>query len=101
MFFRDVLGLAHVDAGDGWLIFALLPAELGVHPGAGDAIEVGGQQLWLTCDDLSATVYELRDKGVTFAEEPHDRGFGTAAVIRLPGHATLGIYQPKHPTAIG
>lgn len=95
-FFRDVLGFSHVDAGDGWLIFALPPAEVGVHPTTGQP----GHELYLMCDDIHATVAELRAKGVELAEEPQERGFGTVAVIRLPGDATLPIYEPHHPTEI-
>lgn len=95
-FFRDVLGFGHVDAGDGWLIFALPPAEVGVHPVDGPT----GHELYLMCDDIHATVADLRGKGVEFAEEPQERGFGTVAVIQLPGDARLPIYEPRHPTAI-
>ena len=94
-FFRDVLGLEHVDAHDGWLIFALPPAELGVHPTDGEP----QHELYLMCDDITATMAELRAKGVEFTGLPTDAGFGQLAGIRLPGGGTLGIYQPRHPTA--
>lgn len=100
-FFRDVLGFAHVDAGDGWLIFAMPPAELGVHPVRGDGIANDGHQLLLMCDDIEATVAELEGRGVTFAQPPTDEGFGIVAVMRIPGDGTLGVYQPHHPTALG
>lgn len=97
-FLREMLGFDHVDAGDGWLIFALPPAELAVHPaGAGAA---GGQQLWLMCDDLPATMDELRAKGVTFRHEPQEAGFGLTTEIELPDGSTLGLYEPRHRTAI-
>jgi predicted enzyme related to lactoylglutathione lyase len=93
--FRDVFGWEHVDAGDGWLIFALPPAELGVHPTEGD----GHHELTLMCDDIAATVAELRDRGIEFSGEPEDKGFGIGATMLLPGGAELLLYEPRHPTA--
>lgn len=98
-FLRDKLGFDHVDAGDGWLIFALPPAELAVHP-AGADVPSGGQQVWLMCDDLSETMAELRAKGVTFRHEPRQAGFGLTTEIELPDGSALGLYEPRHPTAI-
>lgn len=97
-FLRDTLGFDHVDAGDGWLIFALPPAELAVHPA--DADTAGSRQLWLMCDDLAATMAELRAKGVTFRHEPRQAGFGLTTEIELPDGSALGLYEPRHPTAI-
>jgi catechol 2,3-dioxygenase-like lactoylglutathione lyase family enzyme len=97
-FLRDTLGFDHVDAGAGWLIFALPPAELAVHPAGADA--AGRQQLWLMCDDLTATMAELRAKGVSFRHEPQEAGFGRTTEIELPDGSTLGLYEPRHPTAI-
>ena len=94
-FFRDVLGLASVDAGEGWLIFALPPAELGVHPAEGPP----RQELYLMCDDIEATVRELAAKGVELARPVSDQGFGLVTAIRIPG-GELALYQPKHPTAV-
>src|SRR6266487_2585172 len=71
-FFEDVLGLPAVDAGGGWLIFALPPAELAVHPADGD----GHHELYLMCDDIHATLAELRGKGVEVAREASDQGWG-------------------------
>lgn len=99
-FLRDKLGFDHVDAGDGWLIFALPPAELGVHPGGGEGVPASGEQLWLMCDDLAATMADLRAKGVTFQHEPQEAGFGLITQIELPGGSTVGLYEPRHPTAI-
>jgi catechol 2,3-dioxygenase-like lactoylglutathione lyase family enzyme len=94
-FFRDVLGLHTVDAGGGWLIFALPPAEVAMHPD-----EVGGRhELYLMCDDIHATVEELRGKGVEFAGEVSDEGWGLMARIQVPGMGELGLYEPRHPTA--
>lgn len=95
-FFADVLGLESVDAGGGWLIFALPPAELGVHPA-----ESYQHELYLVCDDIQATAQELQAKGVRFSTPIEDRGFGLAATLEVPGGGQLSLYQPKHPTAIG
>ena len=95
-FIRDVLGWSHVDGGGGWLIFAMPPAEVGVHPTDGP----GSQELWLMCDDIEATVAELTAKGVEFTGPPSDQRFGVAASIKLPDGGTLGIYQPRHATAV-
>jgi hypothetical protein len=92
--FRDVFGFHHVDAGDGWLIFRLPPAELGVHPG-----EQPKHEISLMCDDLEATMAELRIRGIEFTREPQDEGFGITTVMRLPGGAEMQLYEPRHPTA--
>ena len=96
-FFRDVLGFGSVDAGHGWLIFALPPAELGVHPTEGE----GYHELYLMCDDVQAAVSELKSRGVEFTREVTDQGWGLLARLRMPGGGEMGLYQPKHPTAIG
>jgi catechol 2,3-dioxygenase-like lactoylglutathione lyase family enzyme len=93
---RDALGWPHVDAGGGWLIFATPPAEIGVHPGT-----TPGHEISLMCDDLEATVAELRSKGVTLRGEPEPRQFGRAITAVLPGGVEVLLYQPTHPTAIG
>ena len=90
-FIRDVLGFEHVDAGDGWLIFALPPAEVAVHPGA-DA-----HRLYLMCDDIEATMADLRGRGAEFVHDVRDAGFGLLTAVRLPGGGELGLYEPKHP----
>ena len=93
-FFRDVLGFSSVDAGEGWLIFALPPAELGIHP-----VEEGGHhELYLICDDIEATMEELKAKGVEFTQPVSDQGWGLVTSMRIPG-GELGIYEPRHPTA--
>jgi catechol 2,3-dioxygenase-like lactoylglutathione lyase family enzyme len=95
-FFRDVLKFPSVDAGGGWLIFALPPAELAAHPA-----ERGDQhELYLMCDDIHATVAELQPKGVDLARPISDEGFGLVTAIRLPGGAELGLYQPRHPSPL-
>jgi hypothetical protein len=93
---RDVFGWSHVDAGDGWLIFALPPAELGVHPSEGSTTH----ELTLMCDDIDATVAELEAKGVEVRGEPEDKGFGIATTILLPGGVEIMLYEPRHETAI-
>jgi hypothetical protein len=93
---RDMFGWKHVDAGDGWLIFALPPAELGVHPSEGDTMH----QLSLLCDDVAATAAELRAKGVEVRGEPEDKGFGIGVTIVLPGGVEILLYEPRHETAI-
>lgn len=93
-FFADVLRLRSVDAGSGWLIFALPPAEVAVHPGKNDVHE-----LYLMCEDLRATMEELKARGIR-CDALEDLRWGVRTSIRLPGGGRLGLYQPKHPTAI-
>ena len=94
-FFADVPGMPSVDAGGGWLIFALPPAELAVHPAEGDT----RHELYLMCDDINATLAELRAKGVDVARDVSDQGWGLLAAIRLPDGSELPIYEPRHPLA--
>jgi catechol 2,3-dioxygenase-like lactoylglutathione lyase family enzyme len=95
-FLRDVLGLAAVDAGHSWLIFALPPAEVAVHP----ATAAGPAELYLMCDDLEGEIAMLAQKGVRCSEIEQAR-WGAMARIGLPGGGELGLYQPRHPTALG
>jgi hypothetical protein len=92
---RDAFGWANVDAHDGWLIFALPPAELGIHPADAPA-----HQLSFMCDDIRATIADLSSKGVVFEGEPEDRGFGVGVNMVLPGGVEVLLYEPKHATAI-
>jgi hypothetical protein len=94
-FLRDVLGFASVDAGHGWLIFALPPAEVAVHP----AEENGHHELYLMCDDVHAEIAVLAEKGVA-CSVVHEERWGSITTIALPGGGTVGLYQPKHPTAL-
>jgi len=94
-FLRDVLGLAHVDAGHSWLIFALPPAEVAVHP----AEDNGRHELYLMCDDLAAEMTALGAKGVQ-CSEVHQERWGSITRIQLPGGGQVGLYEPKHPLAI-
>ena len=90
---REAFGWAHVDAGEGWLIFALPPAELGVHPG-----ETTHHELSLMCDDVQATLADLEAKGVEVPGEPHEMGFGVGATVVLPGGVEVLLYEPRHPS---
>ena len=99
---RDVFGWRHVDVGDGWLIFKLPPAELGVHPAEGPTHESGMRhQLTLMCDDIAATIGELRAKGITIESEPEDEGWGVTVMMDLPGGVEVMLYEPRHSTATG
>lgn len=94
---RDALGWEHVDAGDGWLIFALPPAELGVHPSDGET----HHELSLMCDDIEATAAELRAKGIEIRGEPEDRGYGIVMKMVLPGGVAVDLYEPRHASPLG
>ena len=95
-FFRDTLGLDSVDAGGGWLIFALPPAELAVHPDGGPP----RHELFLMCDDLQATVSELTARGVEFSGGIVQAGFGAMTTLQVPGGGELNLYQPRHASAL-
>jgi catechol 2,3-dioxygenase-like lactoylglutathione lyase family enzyme len=93
-FLREVFGLSSVDAGHGWLIFALPPAEVAVHP----AEEPGGHELYFMCDDLNAEIAALGAKGI-HCSEVHEARWGSITHVPLPGGGKVGLYQPKHPLA--
>lgn len=95
-FFRDVLGFSAVDAGDGWLIFALPPAEAAFHPSESN----DRHELFLVCDDLEATITELARSGVACGD-PSEETWGVRATLQLPGGGRLGLYEPRHPLADG
>ena len=95
VFIRDVLGFAGVDAGDGWLIFKLPPAEIAVHPTDGPV----KHECYLLCDDIEKTLADLTARGVTISRPPSRQGWGLLASIELPSGSELSIYQPRHPTA--
>ena len=98
---RDVFGWKHVDAGDGWLIFALPPAELGVHPAEEPSDDSSVQhKLSLLCDELDVTIRELRAKGIDVQGEPSDHGYGITVMLTLPGGVEVQLYEPRHPVAI-
>lgn len=104
-YLRDVLGFGSVDAGHGWLIFGLPPAELAVHPGDGSFVQTHaghdmlGAVVYLMCDNLSETIASLNAKGAeTTAIENAE--WGSVTSIRLPSGASLGLYEPRHATAL-
>ncbi|UAL50613.1 VOC family protein [Metabacillus dongyingensis] len=94
VFIRDVLGFDGVDAGSGWLIFKLHPAEIAVHP----TDRIGKHEFYLMCDDIEKTITELTNRGLTISESISNQRWGRLASIKLPSGADLSIYQPLHPT---
>jgi catechol 2,3-dioxygenase-like lactoylglutathione lyase family enzyme len=94
-FFRDVLEYPFVDAGHGWLIFALPPAELAIHPAEAD----GGQELFLMCDDIEAFSARMSALGVTCSDLQTER-WGLLTRLILPGGGVLGVYQPTHASPL-
>lgn len=102
-FLRDVLEVHAVDAGEGWLIFRLPPAELGVHPAeappAAGEDGIAAASLYLMCRDLPAAMSRLADRGAPCAE-PYHAGWGSVTSFALPGGSRIGLYQPRHPLAI-
>ena len=93
-FFRDVLGLPNVDAGGGWLIFGLPPAEAAIHPAAAP-----GAELYFMCDDLAAEMRTLAAKDVSCSEVEEAR-WGSLTKIRLPGGGEVGLYEPRHAAMV-
>ena len=99
---RDVFRFKSVDAGGGWLIFALPPAELGVHPSGDPANKSASvHQLSFMCDDIAATIEELKSRGVHFDSGSREEEFGIVAMMSLPGNVKVMLYEPHHKTAIG
>jgi len=96
-FFGETLGLDSVDAGDGWLIFALPPAELAAHP----TDQHPHHELYLMCDDIHRTVEELKAKGVEFPAAITVQRWGLTTRLTLPGGGVLGLYEPRHPSPLG
>lgn len=90
-FLRDVLGFPHVDVGHGWLIFALPPSEIAIHPSE----KSGEHEIYLMVDDISAFVASMADRGVR-CTEPRDQGWGVLTSVSLPGGDALGVYEPRH-----
>jgi catechol 2,3-dioxygenase-like lactoylglutathione lyase family enzyme len=96
-FFQDILGFNSVDAGHGWLIFALPPAEAAFHDLEQNHLpQKARHELFLMCDDIAATLRDLKSKNVPVSE-PSEQRWGKLATLTLPGGGKLGIYQPKHP----
>lgn len=104
-FFRDVLGLSYVDSGEGWLIFALPPAEMGIHPAEENQTrshadhQLASGTLYLMCDNLKETMADLAAKGVAHTEF-REAEWGVASSISLPGGSSLGLYEPRHKLAV-
>lgn len=98
-FFRDTLKLPFADAGHGWLIFALPPGELGIHPTDSEKAEAS-HQLYLMCDDIEATVEELKAKGVEFTRGVKNEGWGLLTAMKIPGGGELQLYQPRHASPL-
>jgi predicted enzyme related to lactoylglutathione lyase len=96
-FLRDLLGTTTVDAGGGWLILALPPGEVAVHPTGG----APQHELYLLCDDIEATLADLTDRGVVVEGGISDQGWGRLITVLLPSGASLGVYEPRHPVAAG
>jgi catechol 2,3-dioxygenase-like lactoylglutathione lyase family enzyme len=94
-FFRDVLGLPSVDAGGGWLIFAMPPLEAAFH----DSKKNDRHELYLMCDDIVATIKHLKSKKVKISDVSEQR-WGKVAIFTLPGGGKIGFYQPKHPSPL-
>jgi hypothetical protein len=94
-FFADVLGYPNVDAGGGWLIFTLPPAELAVHPSDGPT----AHELYFMCDELEATMTDLQAKGVEFTQDISEERWGRLTRFRLPGGGEVGLYEPRHRLA--
>jgi predicted enzyme related to lactoylglutathione lyase len=95
-FFRDVLEFPATDAGDGWLLFRMPPAELALHPTDGASTH----EVYLMCDDVQATVEALKAKGAEFTTPVSDQGWGLLTAFKTPGGAVIGMYEPRHPTAV-
>jgi predicted enzyme related to lactoylglutathione lyase len=95
-FFKDVLKFKSVDAGDGWLIFAAPPTELAVHP----TQKQHGPELYFMCDDITTTVADLEIKGAKATQSIIDQGWGLVTSLRIPGGIEVGLYEPRHKTAV-
>lgn len=94
-FLAEVLGFPHVDAGGAWPIFALPPAEVAIHPAGGHT----SHELYFTCDDIEATIAELRGRGVEFTADVSEERWGRLTRMRLPSGGEIGVYEPRHPRA--
>lgn len=95
-FFRDKLGLDGNDVGEGWLIFDLAEADLGVHPTDKDGPPSGTADISFYCDDIEATVRDLKARGVTFTQDVEDHGYGLVTFFEAPGDFTIQLYQPRY-----
>lgn len=104
-FLRDVLGFSGLDIGGGWMIFALPPAEIGVHPGDGTFVQregphaVIGCTMWLMCDDVRVVMESLQARGVTCSAIQKEE-WGAFTMVRLPSGGEIGLYAPSHPRVV-
>jgi catechol 2,3-dioxygenase-like lactoylglutathione lyase family enzyme len=99
-FLRDVLGFESVDAGDGWLIFALPPGEVAVHPGGGWGRGPGQHVLLLMCHHIERTVEQLEARGVDFVSPIEDEDWGRIVQLKIPGAGEIGLFEPRHPSPL-
>ena len=95
-FIRDKLGFSGTDVGDGWLIFDAPEADLGVHPTEGSDPVSSTSDISFYCDDIEATMRELRARGVEFAQQAEDHGYGLVTFFNVPGGFKVQLYQPKY-----
>jgi len=98
-FIRDKLGFTHTDVGDGWLIFDLPEADMGCHPAdetGQHGKSAGTPDVSFYCDDIEATVTELKDKGVEFTDGVTDQGFGLVTHFEMPGGVNVQLFQPRY-----
>ena len=96
-FIRDKLGFPCADTGDGWLIFDLPEADMGCHPaGDEDGKRAGTHDISFYCDDIEATVADLKGRGVAFIDEIADQDWGLVTRFRMPGNVVVVLYQPKY-----
>jgi catechol 2,3-dioxygenase-like lactoylglutathione lyase family enzyme len=99
---RDVFGFKHVDAGGGWLIFSLPPAEMGVHPDEGPSWDSGARhQFAFMCDKIDETIADLKAKGVEVLNDRKEEEYGITVTLNLPGGCKVTMYEPHHPVAAG
>ena len=96
VFLRDKLGMSATDVGEGWLIFAAPEADLGVHPTEDNGAPSGTADVSFYCDDIAATVEELTARGVQFAQEVEDHGYGLVTYFHVPGGFKVQLYEPKY-----
>jgi hypothetical protein len=95
-FIRDKLGFRGTDVGDGWLIFDIPEADIGVHPTDKEEVTSGTADISFYCDDIKMTVRELQSRGVEFTQEVEDHGYGFVTFFKVPGGFSVQLYEPKY-----